>query len=69
MHRHMKSATRLHFSTIARAARAVLFVLVMIALAIVIAGMVPRGDKPPVSGTERSSPSQRSHNDLIAVRA
>jgi hypothetical protein len=29
--------------------------------------MFPRGDKTPASGTERSAPSKRSHNTLIAV--
>jgi hypothetical protein len=63
----MKSASRLHFSTIARPVRAVLFLLVIIAWAVVILGMFPRGDKTPASGTERSAPSKRSHNTLIAV--
>jgi hypothetical protein len=63
----MKSATGLHFSTIARAVRAVLFLLVMIAWAVVLLGMLPRGDKPPASDIERTSPGKPSHNALIAV--
>jgi hypothetical protein len=67
MHEHMKGAIRLHFSTTDRVVRAVLLLVVMIVWAVVIRGMLPRGDKPPASGTERASPIQRFYNMRIAV--
>lgn len=55
----MKTAIGLHFSRMVRAARVVLLIAVVAALAMTIAGMWPRADQTAPAGSEQTSPGER----------
>jgi hypothetical protein len=57
----MKAVTRLRISHLARAARLVLLIVVVAALAVMIAGMRPRADEASPTGSDRNAPEQQSH--------
>ena len=54
----MKTASGLHFSQIARAARVGLLIVVVALLATLLVDLLPRGDAAPPD-TERTAPSDR----------
>jgi hypothetical protein len=54
----MKTATRLRFSQVARAARLSLLVVIVALLAVLLVEMLPRGEAAPPD-TERTAPSDR----------
>ena len=58
----MKTATRLHFSQIARGARAALLIVVVALLAVLIVEMFPRTEAATPTGSEQNGPAeQHSH--------
>ena len=58
----MKTVTRLHFSRLAQAARVVLLIAVVAALAVMIVGSFHRTDDSWPTGSDRNAPSeQQSH--------
>ena len=58
----MKTATRLHFSQIARAARVGLLIVVVALLAVLIIDTFPRRESAAPTGSDQNAPSeQHSH--------
>lgn len=55
----MKTAIGLHFSQLARIARVALLAALVAALALLIAGGVPRGREKAPAGTEQNAPADR----------
>lgn len=58
----MKTVTRLHFSRVAHAARAILLIAVVAALAVMISSMFHRADDSTPTGSDQNGPAeQHSH--------
>ena len=55
----MKTVTRLHFSTFARAVQVVLLVVVVAVLALTIRGMLPHTEQASPTGSDQSSPTEQ----------